>query len=368
MTEEGELREPRAPDWGRDGSHVPTADDIREWEEYQRAYRAWEQLVDFTRVIDLSGLIDGEFKPPEMLTEGRIVAGATTVVAGLRANGKSYVVAHDAVQVMKAGHNVVWVDLEMGRVRSAERFKQLGLTSGEAHARLTYMESPRLVDDADMRAYWAGLMQRHEPALVVVDAVTEALSVAGLDDYRGGEVAKWHTWYATPALLQDAAVVYIDHVPHEKKRAIGAVHKENQAKVVLIVEQTKPFDREHVGEVLVTCTKNSYAAAIPDKQRYRIGQDPLAGRFVFEPVEARAMDHGEGPGERLDAVGKAKNAIVARLHGLTEADGLTVTELRALVAMKNSTVAEALDELVNNGLVSNGKQGRSVLYWEAPTG
>lgn len=32
------------------------------------------------------------------------------------------------------------------------------------------------------------------------------------------------------------------------------------------------------------CTKNTHGAAIPDKQRYRIGMDILQGRFVFDPI------------------------------------------------------------------------------------
>jgi hypothetical protein len=358
------LREPRAPKWAADIDHDPNREDIAAWEQYERDYRDWETLVAAARVVDLSKLIGGEFEPPPMLTP-RIVAGTTTVVAGERAKGKTWVAAHDAVQVIKAGGSVVWVDLEMGRVRSAERFKILGLTPDEARERLTYFESPMMPGEKDensWRAFWALVMQTRTPALVVIDAVTEALSIAGLDDWRGIDVARWHAWYANPALLEGAAVVYIDHTPHEKKRAIGSQHKESQAKVVLVVSCPRPFDRTHVGEIKIECTKNTHAAEIPDVQRYRIGQEPLGGRFVFEAVASRT-DDGAGDA-REDGIAKAKNAIVARMTGRTETDGLTTGELKQLVGMKAATVVAALAELRELDLINASKHGRSIVYWE----
>jgi hypothetical protein len=235
------------------------------------------------------------------------------------------------VQVTKNGGHVVWVNLEMGRDRTAERLKTLGLTPDEARDRLTYLESPMMPgerDDTGWRPFWSMVMQRNKPALVVIDAVTEALSVAGLDDYRGIDVARWHAWYATPALREDAAVVYIDHTPHGGARTIGSVHKENQAKVVLVVTCPKPFGRDRLGEIKIKCTKNTHAAAIPDEQRYQIGTSALGGQFVFEPIAGRSSEIGEGMDARESGIVKARADILKRVAGLTEESGLTTGDLK----------------------------------------
>ena len=361
------LREPRAPKWAGtgDADYEPTEDDLNAYSEYERAYRVWEELVAHAHVVDLAPLIAGEFTPPEMLTP-RIVAGTTTTVAGQRAKGKTWMVGHDAVQIMKGGGNVVWVDLEMGRVRTAERFKTLGLTPADSE-HLTYFESPMMpgANDADgWRPFWAGMMQNRKPALVVIDAVTEALSVAGLDDYRGIDVARWHSWYASPALLEDAAVVYIDHTPQGGSRTIGSVHKENQAKVVLVVSCPTRFDREHVGVIEVRCTKNTHAAEIADRQRYRIGHDPLTERFVFEAIEGRPAELGEGMDAAESGIAKARTDVLKRVAGLTEEDGLATGDLKKLVGGKADYVVKALEELREGDHINATKVGRSIVYWQ----
>jgi hypothetical protein len=158
---------------------------------------------------------------------------------------------------------------------------------------------------------------------------------------------------------------YIDHTPHEKKRAIGSQHKESQAKVVLVVTCPHRFDRERVGEIEIECTKNTHAAAIPNKQRYRIGHDDVDG-FVFEPMVMRSADLTEGPDPHEAGIAKAKLAVVQHVAGLTEENGLSTGDLKQLVGMKAEWVVGALADLREHDLVCARKHGRSVVYWERP--
>jgi hypothetical protein len=170
-----------------------------------------------------------------------------------------------------------------------------------------------------------------QPALLVIDAQTEVLADAGLNENSGTDVGKWMSWYLTPAMKLGVTTVFLDHVGHdEAKRSRGSGHKGNAAKVELAVKVVKDFDRNAVGVIQVTQMKNTLAAPIPKDQWFRIGGTP----FVLEPCDeplSVAPDHaGNGGESKGRAYFRIKQDLVTALqkHGQ---DGLSVAQLRGMV-------------------------------------
>jgi AAA domain-containing protein len=346
-------------DIGRDLSQ----EEIAAYTEYEKALERWELVREYSGMIDLAELMEGESERPEMLVKDRLPVGQQVTLFGPYGQGKTWVALADAAEVIRSGRNVLWGDLEMGRRGTADRFKAIGLTPQEVREHLTYLEHPRLDGDPAMRALWQSVIDKHQPALVIIDAQTEAMAVAGLDDYRGIDVATWYGWYVAPVLEMSGTVELLDHVPHTGGRPIGAVHKANQARTMFEITTVQPFDRDHLGLLRMVRTKNSFDAPIPEEQLYELGGDGVGG-FVF-----RATDRLVPDSKAAKAVGAQheQNRVWAVVPA-DEADALSGNQVAQKTGLTRNKALKHLGDLVQmEWILTKDGPNRSVLHWRAPS-
>jgi hypothetical protein len=307
-------------------------------------------------------------RPPAMLLDGWLVAGALHWMFAEPGGAKTWTALQLARQVAEAGDVVLWVDEELGEHALAERLLALGVSPETVERNFVFFCDPAWLRQADARedrARWDALVARVKPALVVVDTATDALSVAGMDENSGVEVTRWIKNFCEPARRRGSAVLVLDHVPksgESRGYAIGSRAKKAKAKVQYELKTLRPFDRDSVGLVRVNRVKNSLGARIDATRTFRVGGEVDAldrETFVFEP--ANAADEAAATAGGAAAL-RQRIRPVLREHG-----PLSVSQVRAMVTGGAAAIAAELAEMVEDGNepVSARREGRSVLYrWD----
>jgi len=336
-----------------------TPEEEEVWAEYERGLAEYERRRSRLGLVDLAEVMREGATPPTMLVPGLIVEADHTVVYGPKEQAKTWLALWSAAFVMLAGGTVVWVDKEMGRKNLADRLVSMGVDIDLVADRFRYLEFPALDGSTESRALWEALFEYEEPKMVVVDAQTEVLADAGLNENSGTDHARWNGWYIEPARRRGVSTVVLDHTGHDEKgRPVGTRQKGASAKVELQVGIVKPFSRDALGSFKVTPTKNTVAADVPKVQFFEIGFDPERG-FVFEPTMAALADDSELKWE-LEQADKIRAVLLA-------APDLSKTALAEKVGGNKAKTLRLIARLADdpNSALTSAASGASVRYsWE----
>ena len=311
---------------------------------------------------DLKAILAGGLEPPTQLVDNLIIAGQVNWFSGHPSQGKTTVVMWAALQHIRIGGHVIWLDWEGGVRPSLLRLRALGASEDEIIDRFHYAAGPLLGADAAGLNMLRQALDRWPGALVVFDSASKALSVAGVEENENTEATTWTTSLVMPLRRLGATAVVIDHVtkgatsrtPYPR----GAGSKLADAEVAWYVEATEKFNREQAGEVLLTCHKDRNGV-LPREVRLRVG-DGVGGL----PVEV--LDGPSGSGDRFDQI-KRHVLDTLRKH---DGEKLTVSQLKGLVTGKSKAIGDAARELGDElgEPVSSGPGPRnSVLYWHDET-
>ncbi|AXB47293.1 hypothetical protein A4R43_36610 [Amycolatopsis albispora] len=218
---------------------------------------------------DLTAILDGTHKPlePTVLarTDGRCMfyPGKIHWVSGESESGKSWLCIQAAVEVIRAGGRVMYVDYEDDGPETVRRFQSLGLSRDQILNQLDYINPDARPDSNDERAQWQFLLTREGGyGLVVIDAVTEALSIEGKSSNDNDEIASWVR--RVPRTLAEhtgAAVVCIDHVTKNAdtrgRFSIGGQYKMAGINgAAFIVEPVDPIAPGRVGRMRIKVAKD----------------------------------------------------------------------------------------------------------------
>jgi hypothetical protein len=146
-----------------------------------------------------------------------------------------------------AGRVVQYLDFEDTAEGLVDRLKALGVPAEVIAASFWYhrVDQPLGYDAADVLD---AALASAGASLIVVDGVTEAMTLLGLNPYDNADVAKF--WRVLPRRLSatGAAVILIDHVTKDREQrgrwAIGAQHKLAAIDgAAFVFEVLKPFGR-----------------------------------------------------------------------------------------------------------------------------
>ena len=195
--------------------------------------------------IDLTALFAAGYEPqqPDLHPRGDgqplLYRGKCHACNGEGESGKSWFMLIACMQAITDGEHVVYLDYEDTAATTVTRLMALGATP-EAVLRYMHYIQPT---EATFTRSQAGvrytpafgelhtIIDRWDPALVVVDGVTEAMWQHMLDPEKNGEFTIFHDNFTRPIARKGPACAYIDHVTKDKesrgKYAIGGVHKFN---------------------------------------------------------------------------------------------------------------------------------------------
>lgn len=222
--------------------------------------------------LDLVKLGDTPRIPPEL--GALIYLKRRHLFTGESESGKSWLLFGIAADELKAGHGVVWVDLDyMGAQDILERLRQLGVPDDAIRERFAFYQ-PEGPLYGDSLAAVLELIHDRSARLVCIDAFTGFCALQGLKPNDGIDIEKA---YRAMQPLCDAgcAVAIIDHVVKDKtnqgRYASGSERKLSGADVAIGFTLIDHYGRGKTGRSRLTVHKDRPAQL----------QRPTAGVFTL---------------------------------------------------------------------------------------
>lgn len=214
--------------------------------------------------VDLEAALAGdELDPPPTIlprSDGPclIYPGAVHTISGEPASGKTWIALQATVIELAAGNHVMYVDFEDRATRVVGRLLQLGAKPDEIRSQFHYIRPHEALDDAGRAALTTTAAGS---TLAVLDGVTEAMTLHGLDLSANPDIAQFYA--LLPRWIADLgpAAVLIDHVIKDDdkrgKWSIGGQHKlAGLDGAAYQVKSIEPFGRAKRGTAVITVAKD----------------------------------------------------------------------------------------------------------------
>lgn len=314
--------------------------------EAKRLDRERQGAADSWKRQQIADLFDEEQQEPEVgafdlddtSNGGHLFyAGKVNEIHGPSESGKSMVLLAVAAQEMRAGRNVAMVDYEDDGKSIVNRLRWVfGLTRELIEQHFYYFNPETPLGDEGLEE----LKGAADASLFIIDAVTEAMSVEGLDGRNENEVAAWYNLLPKKVAAWGPAVVVVDHTPIDSpQRQIGSQHKKSGITgVSYTAEPVFPFTRGGKGMLRLRVAKDRpggvRAAALPAGE----GKQHWRGDFVIDgtmtPSSPRVSLRGVDPA----ATGQSQRPVSTEQPEEPEEDFEPLTE-RQLVYLKALSAA-----------------------------
>jgi hypothetical protein len=167
--------------------------------------------------IPLKDYFDGLFQIPSATIlkrsdgAGLIYPGKVHSFYGESESGKSWIAQIATAELLKIDQKVIYIDFESDAIDIVNRLKVLGVSRANLLQYFSYIrpDGPRDVNDT----YWQDILEPDRAVLVIIDGVTEALTMWGGQTKDNDEITRWMRIFPrTVATASGAAVVLIDHI------------------------------------------------------------------------------------------------------------------------------------------------------------
>jgi hypothetical protein len=318
------------------------------------------------RPVDLVPVLDGTYRPPAP-TVGRRRDGVGLFYPGRRHDaygesecGKTWFALLAVVHELTTGHAVVYIDFEDDPAAFVDRLRALGVDDAVMRDRFAYIRPDEPLTAPGNVDVLAAALGDLKPTLGVVDGVTEAMTLHGLDLRDNIDVAKFGRILPGQITASGAAALTLDHVTKDtgnRRYAIGGQHKlAGLNGAAYLIENRAAFGVGVSGRSTVYLTKDRPAAlrqhALASAGGLHWFADMAIGpvaREIPDVLDAglyppAARDEPWRPtvlmakiSDALDRAGPLSvRGVLDRVHGKRDAD--VRTALAALVDEGNVTV------------------------------
>lgn len=216
--------------------------------------------------IALKDYYDGLFQAPIATIlkrsdgAGLIYPGKVHSFYGESESGKSWVAQIATAECLNSDQKVTYIDFESDAIDIVNRLKALGVSRANLLQYFSYIrpDGPRDVNDP----YWQDILEPDSATLVIIDGVTESLTMWGGETKDNDAITRWMRIFPrTVAAASGAAVVLIDHITKNSETrgrfAIGG-----QAKLATIdgaaylVEPLEVLSPGRIGSISLRVTKD----------------------------------------------------------------------------------------------------------------
>ena len=323
--------------------------------------------------IDLSDVLDGTWSAPEATqmqrTDGNylLYEGKVHSFQGESESGKSFLAQAESARTLTNGGRVLYLDFESDQGTVVNRMLAMGTPPAAVRDRLDYRrpdQNPALLSELDT---WREMLATPTD-LAIIDGVTEAFSVFGVNSMDNDEVTTWGR--QVPRKIAErtgAAVVVIDHVTKSAEGrgrfAIGA-----QAKMSYLtgasysIEVKTPLGVGMRGVLSMRVGKDRPGRVRPISGAYRASdRSQEAAQVVIDSTDPERIHYELQPPE--GPIGPAVNSgthandwkptgYMERVsRALEEAPGgeLSKTKIRSLVPGATKHVDAAISHLELGG-------------------
>ena len=176
----------------------------------------------------LNGTLDGATATIGQRRDGQhlLYPGAIHSISGEPGGGKTWFGLIVAAQELDHGNTVTLIDFEDRPQTHIARLRALGITDSVLRAQLRYVRPHTALDTTG----WTHLAAAtHDATLVIVDGITEAMTLHGLSLMDNEDVARWIALLPRRVADTGPAVLQVDHVVKNSdargRYAIGGQHK-----------------------------------------------------------------------------------------------------------------------------------------------
>ena len=339
--------------------------------------------------IDLGVYARGQFEPvvPTIFarTDGRclLYPGLTHSFHGESESGKSLILQWVAVQEIKAGRHVLFLDYESDPRSITDRLTAMGATADDIETYFDY-RLPETAPDSSVtdQQQWVQMLFPGRYSLVVIDGVTASIGTFGASSQSNDEVNAW-TRKLPRALATStgAAIAMVDHVtkdPGTRGRfAIGAQAKmADVTGAAYTVTPREPVGKGRVGVIRLRVGKDRPSGVRPFCSDYRTSDHThLVGDITVDstgPVLTmtlvagqegpEAVSDGSGGVRRPDLMEKVSRIVEA---GLEEPEPVTEWSARAIqerIKGRGTTIRAAIKVLVAEGYLENTPVGNRMTF------
>ena len=276
---------------------------------------------------------------------------------------KGWITLGAVASILADGDGVLYLDFEDTPASIVTRLLALG---ADPDAILEHCAYVRPCDPFTAEALTA-LLDARPHALAVIDGLSEAYALLGLDPYSNADAAKFLAMLPRPIAERGAAVLELDHVVKSRETrgryAIGAQHKLAGIAAAYSTEVIRQPSRTDAGMVKVKIEKDRHGHVRSHAQGGVIGlahitptEDGERVSVTLEPPDSTA---GDGESFR-------PTVIMGRVARYIEDEpGATTRGIREGVRNNHDTVALALRLLVAEGFVERREHGGAHRHYSA---
>ena len=178
-----------------------------------------------------------------------LYAAKLHAIHGEPETGKGWLAHLAACELIAQRKHVLYVDFEDEPATAVERQRALG-TGKRALLRYFHYLRP----DEPLATGWddlADLLGKHRFKLAILDGLTEAYTLNGLDPYSNADAARWLQLLPRRLCRRGVAVLQVDHVVKDRaargRYALGGQHKLAGVDVAYSLRVVEPFGRDRDG-------------------------------------------------------------------------------------------------------------------------
>jgi hypothetical protein len=326
--------------------------------------------------VDLTELLNGSYQPPMPTVGARedgvglFYPGRGHSIAAESEAGKSWLALAAVLCEIERGNAAVYLDFEDDAAGIVGRLLAMGAKPDAVRDRFGYIRPDHPLTSAGGRAELAAALGDLRPSLVVLDGVTEAMTLHGFDPLNNKDAASFGRLLIRPATATGAAVVTLDHVAKDRegrgRYAIGAVHKLNGIDGAMYsLENREPFGVGRTGRSGLYIAKDRPGQlrrrSVPSSgDRQWFGDLVVTGHdATFAEVAITPPPAGDGRADRF-----RPTHLMRRVSEALERAGrpLNKGDVEDRVTGKAEHIRAAIACLVDEGNVRLDRQGNARMH------
>ena len=277
-------------------------------------------------------------------------------LAGEPESGKGWLMLATATQLIADGRKVLYIDFEDSAANVTARLLALGASPTAISQQFAYVHP----EGSLAAIHLTRLLEGQQYALAVLDGMSEAYALLGLDAYSNGDVPKFLQTLPRPVASTGTAVVLIDHVPKAKdnrgRYAIGAQHKLAGMAVAYGVDVIEQPSRTRAGTLKLLVHKDRHGHirghathGVIALARITPSQGGATVVVALEPPDSTADDGPFRPTVLMERISR-------HIEG---SPGVTQRSIRTAVTGKNDWKDVALSLLIAEGYVEVKQEGQA---------
>jgi hypothetical protein len=313
-----------------------------------------------------------EEEPPSILKmsngKGLLYRGRTHAISGESSSGKTWIAVLACSEVLNAGGSVLWIDYESTRNEFIGRLSAMGVPV-ELWSRVTHLSPEHPLWDDNKKAgtihsvNLAQLINESPFDLAIIDTVTGAMSVEGLDPNTGTDVETLYRILPGKLAKSGTAVLMLDHVTKNTdsrgKYAIGSERKlSGVTGASYNLKTTNPWKR-----ATMTPLTGSFDLVIAKDRAGHIGS-------TGETITTGIVTSDPDGGLRIKLMPPDDTTLIPPIKRLREIldylksyDGASGGAIEKSVKGNSESIRDALKYLVSVGALAVTKSGQGHYHY-----